>query len=65
MLLFQSEYSFCGPKGGPGKSGVPCPADAPDDPNDPREKWVDGKNTGFEDQGLSQGLTSTTPDPSG
>ena len=58
-LLIQNLYHsrLCGPKG-----YQPCPADAPDN-GDPWPDWVDGKNTGFEDQGLSQGVTSTTPDP--
>ena len=48
---------LCGPQG-----FRPCPADSPVD-TDPRPDWIDGFNTGFEDQGLSQGVTSTTPDP--
>ena len=58
LLTKISKFRLCGPKG-----FKPCPADAPED-TDLRPDWVDGKNTGFEDQGLSQGLTSTTPDPS-
>ena len=59
LVIFNVNYHsrLCGPQG-----YKPCPADAPAD-SDSRPDWVDGKNTGFEDQGLSQGVTSTTPAP--
>ena len=49
---------LCGPKG-----YTPCPADSPPDV-DQRPNWIDGFNTGFDEQGYQQGVTSTTPDPS-
>lgn len=48
---------LCGPKG-----YQECPADSLRDA-DSRPAWIDGFNTGFEYQGFSQGVTSTTPAP--